>query len=178
MELYLRWSFSFTKITGLNEVTHSLGIYILKHFHLNFNVSVYFLKEPFFLQFCLFLDVMPFFTAIVLIVVRRKKKQKKQKPRITKPYSNKKNSLCFSMKALSVPKRVYDKCDSPLFIASALQQRCVMEFNISATEIIRILRCRPVTEMYLCRPVTNVHLIVTFKVGLSPSKKNYTICLI
>ena len=75
--------------------------------------------------------------------------KKKQKPRIKKPYSNKKYSLCCSMKALSVPKRVYDKCDSPLFIASSLQQRCVMEFNISATEIIRILRCRPVTEIII-----------------------------
>ena len=38
------------------------------------------------------------------------------------------------MKGLLVSKRVYDKCNPPLFIDSSLQQRCVMEFTISATE--------------------------------------------
>ena len=50
------------------------------------------------------------------------------------------------MKALPVPKRVYDKCDFPLFIASSLQRKCVMEFSISITEIIRIFRYSQVTE--------------------------------
>ena len=50
------------------------------------------------------------------------------------------------MKTLAVPKRVYDKYDFPLFIASSLQQKCVMEFSIPITRIIRILRYSQVTE--------------------------------
>ena len=42
------------------------------------------------------------------------------------------------MKALPVPKRVYDKCD--------LQQKCVMEFSIPISGIIRIFGYSQVTE--------------------------------
>ena len=125
------WSLIFTKITGLNKVIHSLGIYMLKHCLFSQGVLLLTL-----LQFCLFLDIVKlFFPAVILIFSVRviclfyilKKKFKVWYDKIVlKRYwnpekrgvVNKKYFLCCSMKALPVPKRVYDKCDFPLFIAS------------------------------------------------------------
>ena len=121
----------FTRITGLNKVIHSLGIYILKHCLFFQGVLLLTL-----LQFCLFLDIVKlFFPAVILIFsirviclfyILKKKIQGLIRPncikKILKPRKrgvvNKIYFLCCSMKGLPVPKRVYDKCDFPLFIAS------------------------------------------------------------